>query len=305
MTHFTAEILSNIEVAPGYWRMAFDTAGAIDYRSGRPEAGQFVHIRPASERSYDPLLRRAFSVLRASERTLEILFRVGGKGTIALSRLKGGDYLDVLSPLGQPFDVSGKSASDRMILVGGGVGIPPLAMLAYQETNGLSDDPLYSGSQNMAVIIGGRTANDILCEADFLACGITPHIATNDGSRGRLGLVTDILSELLATTESPDPAQEISAKTDVFHVKQYVYACGPLPMLRAVASLCDAHGTPCQVSLEENMPCGIGVCNGCVVPVVPGAGPGDEFARYRRICVEGPVLRSSEIDWASLCSPTS
>ena len=110
------------------------------------------------------------------------------------------------------------------------------------------------------------------------------HIATDDGSLGHQGFVTDLLKVELARDKNA-----------------VVYACGPLPMLRATARVCADFDVPCQVSLEENMPCGVGVCNGCVVPV---AQAGDDYGLYRRICVEGPVLWAHEINWGGFALGT-
>jgi dihydroorotate dehydrogenase electron transfer subunit len=133
----------------------------------------------------------------------------------------------------------------------------------------------------MRALVGARSKNDVLCGEDFSRSNVPVEVATEDGSYGHRGLVTDLLRrhlELAAKNKNPSR----------------VFSCGPLPMLSAVAQLCIQKNVPCQVSLEENMPCGVGICNGCVVPVV---GAGDEYGRYRRVCVEGPVMRAQEIDW--------
>jgi dihydroorotate dehydrogenase electron transfer subunit len=145
-----------------------------------------------------------------------------------------------------------------------------LALLAARRQQG-----------EMRALVGARSKNDVLCGEDFSRSNVPVEVATEDGSYGHRGLVTDLLRrhlELAAKNKNPSR----------------VFSCGPLPMLRAVAQLCIQKNVPCQVSLEENMPCGVGICNGCVVPVV---GAGDEYGRYRRVCVEGPVMRAQEIDW--------
>jgi dihydroorotate dehydrogenase electron transfer subunit len=161
----------------------------------------------------------------------------------------------------------------RNLLVGGGVGVPPMAMLAAQHRTG--------AATSMTALIGARSQEELICLQDFERARVPVHIATDDGSAGVYGRVTDLLEPMLAESA---PGQE----------RPLVYACGPLPMLRAVAQLCAAHDAPCQVSLEECMPCGVGVCNGCVVPVREAS---DDYGLYRRVCVEGPVMWANEVSW--------
>ena len=275
MNRVLATVQNIVEVRPGYWRMIL-----IAPQIASPaRAGHFVHVLPHAPKnetsSFDPLLRRAFSVLSShGENEIEILFRVEGRGTRLLSGFTTGDIVDLLGPLGVPF----VTAPENAILVGGGVGVPPMVMLAAQEKR-------EGRGENMQMILGARTAQDIICENDFEQCGVPVHIATDDGSVGQRGRVTDVLEPMLAS------------RADMSTHNTVVYACGPLPMLRAVAALCERFGVRCQVSLEEAMPCGVGVCNGCVVPVREAK---DDFGAYRRICVEGPVAWSDEIDWTRL-----
>jgi dihydroorotate dehydrogenase electron transfer subunit len=275
MNRVFAQLQNIIEVQPGYWRMRL-SAPAIAQGA---RAGHFVHMLPHEATgltpSFDPLLRRAFSILSSDgQEEIEILFRVGGKGTRLLSKLSEGDTVDLLGPLGVTF----VPASEDAILVGGGVGVPPMVMLATQERR-------EGRGENLQMILGARTAQDIICEDDFALAGVPFHIATDDGSVGQQGRVTDVLEPIL------------KSRADASAQETIVYACGPLPMLRAVVSMCEFYNVRCQVSLEESMPCGVGVCNGCVVPVREAK---DDFGAYRRICVEGPVAWSHEIDWARL-----
>jgi dihydroorotate dehydrogenase electron transfer subunit len=259
--------------------------------------GQFVHILPRSAGGgQDPLLRRAFSIMsvakgaapRPEEQLLaltegasfEVLFRVGGRGTSTLARCRLGDELEVLGPLGNGFDLGAPASQAPLFLVGGGIGVPPLIFAARavsHETKRPGDD---SGALPVEAFVGARTASEIVGE-EILSTVARVHLATEDGSRGRRGLVTAVLRErLLAAADSG--------------ARPAVCACGPWPMLRAVALLCAEFSVPCQVSLEENMPCGIGVCNGCVVPVLNAA---DDYGRFQRICVQGPVLDARVVDW--------
>lgn len=265
-----AQVKTKREVAPRYFAFSLrcpDVAQAA-------RAGQFVHILPHfreteedSAWSFDPFLRRAFSVMDAHGDEFEILFRIEGRGTQALARAQVGEWLDIVGPLGNGFSL--EKVTHRAILVGGGVGVPPMvfANRALQEQNKI-----------VQMLIGARSANDVLCQDRF----DSSHIATDDGSRGHHGRVGDLLERALEM-QSPDA----------------VFACGPFPMLRAVADICEAKDVSCEVSLEENMPCGIGVCNGCVVPMrkTEATSEGDDYGRYRRICVHGPACDAREIEW--------
>lgn len=242
-------------------------------------AGQFAHILPQSHAgeedaswSFDPLLRRAFSVMDVAGDEFHILFRVEGRGTALLSRAGVGEWLDVIGPLGNGFSVSQVEPGQKVLLVGGGVGVPPMVLAARE---------MKARALAVEVLIGARSSSDVLCQARFAALDVALQVATDDGSRGHAGRVDALL--LSALEEDP-------------HAR--VFACGPFPMLRAVASLCAAKNVHCEVSLEENMPCGIGVCNGCVVPTVAAGNLiGDDYGRYKRICVHGPACDAREIDW--------
>ena len=262
-----APVVFQREVAPRHFRLRL-SASEI---ASQARAGQFVHVLPRPEFLREPLLRRAFSILAVDGDDFEILYRVEGRGTALMARWKSGDSVDVLGPLGNGFaPLPAAAAAQRAVLVGGGVGVPPLAMLASTRAD----------SHQIVALVGARSAEEVICREEFETFDVPLRVATDDGSTGHRGLVTDLLKTELETD-----------------IRAIVYACGPLPMLRAVARLCAQFDVPCQVSLEENMPCGVGVCNGCVVPV---AGAGDDFGRYRRICVEGPALWAHEIDWQQL-----
>ncbi len=258
-----ASVISQIEIAPRYFRLRF----LAPHIAQRATAGQFVHILPRAHYTLDPLLRRAFSIMSTCGETFEILYRVEGRGTALMSQWNDGALVDVLGPLGNGFAAL-PTPPQRAILVGGGVGIPPMAMLASRCT----------ANHALVALIGARSQEEVICVEDFAQYDVPVHIATDDGSVGHHGYVTELL--------------KIELQTDKQAV---VYACGPLPMLRAVARVCADFNVPCQVSLEENMPCGVGVCNGCVVPV---ANAGDDYERFRRICIQGPVLWTHEIDWS-------
>ncbi len=226
----------------------------------RPQAGQF-YMLSAAERwgggeSERPFLPRAFSVMRASSSggELQFLLEDVGPGTNRLCELRPGEELLLVGPLGSGFQPP--ATGRRPVLAGGGVGIAPLAI--WQEQLGLST----------TVLLGFRDA----LHAHGAMLFSRPRVATDDGSAGHHGLVTD----LLAAELERDPAAE-------------VYACGPPAMLEAVRAQCAQLGTPAQLALESGMACGFGACFGCVVPTRNG---------YVRVCVDGPVLRASELETA-------
>lgn len=209
--------------------------------------GQFVNIK------IDGLfLRRPISVCDCDGKTLTLVYKVVGKGTATLARMKEGK-LDLLTGLGNGYDLS-KSGS-RPILLGGGVGVPPLYWLAKE---------LIREGKEVTVALGFNTASEVFYEKEFRALGAKTIVTTVDGSYGRKGFVTSVLSESDAT---------------------YFYTCGPEPMLRAVWKASKTSG---QMSFEERMGCGFGACMGCSCKTLTG---------NKRICREGPVLEKEEIAW--------
>lgn len=231
-----------------------------DPRGPRPRAGQFYMLtagqRWGGGESERPFLPRAFSVMRASASGSELQFLLEdvGPGTSRLCELTAGDELLLVGPLGVGFQAP--AAGRRPVLAGGGVGIAPLAI--WQDQLGLATTAL----------LGFRDA--LHAPGATLLSGA--RVATDDGSAGHPGLVTDLLEAEL----DRDPMAE-------------VYACGPPAMLEAVRALCARRDAPAQLALESGMACGFGACFGCVVPTRSG---------YVRICVDGPVLRASDLDTA-------
>jgi dihydroorotate dehydrogenase electron transfer subunit len=225
----------------------------------RPRAGQFYMLTAARRwgggEDERPFLPRAFSVLRAPLQSDELQFMLEdvGPGTRRLCELHPGDGLLLVGPLGNGF--SAPREHRRPLLVGGGVGIAPLAIWQQQLP------------QRASVLLGFRDAAHA-AGADLLEA---PQLATDDGSVGHHGLVTDLLAREL----DADPHRE-------------VFACGPPAMLEAVRALCAAHETPAQLALESGMACGYGACFGCVVPTREG---------YVRLCVDGPILDAATLEY--------
>lgn len=268
---FSAMILSNVEVSPGYWRMRMTAPPEC----AASRAGQFMMVRVNG--AIDPLLRRPFGIFDVGIHTpshsgavaqpyLEMLYRVVGKGTAMLATLHETDLLDVLAPLGRGFGLG--DPDEEKLIVGGGVGLAPLYLLA-KELVGRSKTRLFAG---------GRTRDDILCITEFERLGVECYTATEDGSLGECGLVTEALLRRL----------------DQLQGRATIYACGPHGMLRAVADIAAQRKISCQVSLEGYMACGVGACLGCVAP---GHSHSPEKPDFRCVCTEGPVFESGELKW--------
>jgi dihydroorotate dehydrogenase electron transfer subunit len=234
-------------------------------RAARP--GQFVMLQAQPGR--DPLLRRPMSVARVPDRarrTIQIVYKITGEGTRALAARRPGDRVATLGPLGNGFTLPPKR-SGEIVMVAGGIGIAIFPFLA---------DELKRAGRRSTLLFGARGRSDLVFTAPLRARGVGIRYATEDGSRGARGYVTRLLEPLLAADPPP-----------------VLYVCGPTPMLRAVSDLAEKAGVPCQLALESQMPCGIGVCLGCVV-----ACPGDaEGPRFKRVCTEGPVFAAGQVTW--------
>ena len=247
--------------------------------------GQFVNVRPPLDIA---LLRRPLGVYRtAGDTDIELLFKVVGKGTAALARVRPGDELDVIGPLGNGFDLSGE-LPDTAVLVAGGFGIAPLFPLAlalrgkvkraYLFVGTEEDLPLETADSSMHLSFVDRDVNVTL--TDFEELGAAARVASLRKRPGFFhGVVTELLEKLL---HHPEPLG-----------KAKVYACGPWAMLKKTAAAAAEHNVPCDVLLEERMGCGIGACMSCAVRLKDDNGqPG-----YARACLEGPVFDAATVDW--------
>jgi len=257
MLEQTVQIVSNERDTDLYFRLvvrAPEIAPLI-------QPGQFAHIRvlPMS----DALLRRPFSIYQVTADGFSILYKAVGKGTEVLTRMRCGEELNVIAPLGHGFTVQQKTGSVPL-LVAGGYGMAAMYLLAERSP------------QKGIVFVGGRRRVDILCEKEFRALGWDVRVATEDGSQGERGLVTQpLLAEL---------------RRDIINRK--LFACGPTPMLRAVGRIADEFNVPAELSMDEHMCCGVGVCLTCVIPVKAGG-----HWEYQRTCTEGPVFDSRQVLW--------
>jgi dihydroorotate dehydrogenase electron transfer subunit len=213
-------------------------------------SGQFINIE--LEGKY---LRRPISVSDYDEQTITIIYKVVGSGTDQMSHLAVGTQLDILTGLGNGFNTD--NLAQRPLLVGGGVGVPPLYNLCKR---------LLAEGKHPTVILGFNTQSEIFYEDEFKALGVEVYSSTADGSHGTKGFVTDVIRE----------------KALVF---DYLYTCGPLPMLKALYDATEVDG---EFSFEERMGCGFGACVGCTCKTKYG---------NKRICKDGPVLKREEIIW--------
>jgi dihydroorotate dehydrogenase electron transfer subunit len=261
-----AVVLSNTRLSDDYNVLALEAPDLA--KAARP--GQFVMIKPGV--GTDPLLRRPFSVFQilrddtGARSGITIFNKRIGRGTGRLYEAAPGTRLPCLGPLGRAF--SPVEPPEQAWLVAGGVGLAPFITLA--EALGERRTPT-------TLFYGARRASELFFVEEFERLGVRVELCTEDGSRGIRGLVTAPLESALASAPGP----------------LHVYTCGPTPMMSAVARVAEAHGTPCDVSLEQIMGCGLGGCYSCVV------GIRDESGRthFVRSCIEGPVFDSRRIAW--------
>ena len=277
-----SELVESREILPGQWLQSYHAP----HLANGSRAGQFVHVRTGD---YSGLvLRRPFSINTADAATgiITIHFRTIGRGTEWFTRLRPGDAIDMLGPLGRPFEVDPRS--HHLLLVAGGLGMAGVRYLA--------DEAIRDGRQ-VTLLFGAASARDVY-PSSLLPDEVEYVIATDDGSVGRRGFVTELVPEYEAWADQ-------------------AFACGPAAMLRALARLAtsrrqrlgvarlgrkrgagrtDPLGSPAarrkaflQVSMEQNMGCAVGACLGCVVMSVSGT--------PQRVCREGPVFASDELDW--------
>jgi dihydroorotate dehydrogenase electron transfer subunit len=279
-----AELVESREILPGQWLQAYH---APDLARGA-RAGQFVHVRPGDLSGM--ILRRPFSLNTADPITgmISIHFRVVGRGTEWFTRLRTGDAIDMLGPLGRPFEVDRRS--QHLLLVAGGLGIAGIRMLA--------DEAIRDG-RRVTLLFGAASAREVY-PSNLLPDEVEYVVATDDGSLGHAGYVTDLIPNYEAWADQ-------------------AFACGPTPMLKVLAGLAagrrqrlgvaklgrkrgagkgDPPGSTAarrkaflQVAMEQNMGCAVGACLGCVVMGASG--------QPLRVCREGPAFASDELDWES------
>ena len=257
MTNEKCKVLEHADIGSGYRYIVFEAPEI----ASAAEPGQFVHVRvPALEAS---ALRRPFSIFNAEDGRLELLYKTVGRGTAALNAVKPGDEVSVMGPLGHGFPTD---CSGEPLLVGGGFGVAPLYFLArFMKGRGLAPK----------LFVGGRTKSDLLALDRFEALGVQVFPATNDGSAGAKGLVTDPLDDELIRLRGTGRPFEL-------------FACGPDPMLKAVALRATGTKSKGWISMDRHMVCGVGACYACIQKTVRG---------NSRCCIEGPVFAAADLVW--------
>lgn len=271
LLHAPLRVVENVRLARDTYRVRLhgpDLAAAI-----RP--GQFVMLR--LPRTTDPLLGRPFALYDTvldgpTPTAIDVVYLVVGKMTAHLAGVRPGDHLETWGPLGNGFQPLG--AARHVGLVAGGIGQTPF--LAYVRellgSRGYGGQPARRVAERVSVFYGVRTADLVAGADDFRAAGADLHLSSDDGSVGHAGYVTQLLEKV----GLPD----------------HLVGCGPEPMLHALSRLAGRQGTPCHLSLETPMACGVGVCFSCVVKVRT-----DDGWDYKRCCVEGPIFDAAKLAW--------
>jgi dihydroorotate dehydrogenase electron transfer subunit len=257
MVEETGQIVSNQRDTELYFRLILRAPQIAP----QVEPGQFVHLRltPLKE----ALLRRPFSVFQVAGETLSILYKAVGRGTEVLARMAPGEELSLIGPLGHGYTMP-TNGGEMPLLVAGGYGMAALYLLAQRSP------------QKGVVFAGGRRRQDILCQDEFRALGWDVRVTTEDGSLGEKGLVT----------------APLAAELRRHAAGRKLFACGPNPMLKAVAKIAADFNVPAELSMDEHMCCGVGVCLTCVIPVKTADG-----WEYQRTCTEGPVFDARQVLW--------
>ncbi|GFH42280.1 dihydroorotate dehydrogenase B (NAD(+)), electron transfer subunit [Lactococcus hodotermopsidis] len=252
-------ILSNVAIAPRVFRMVLKGEMVLDMRT--PD--QFLHIRAPSP---DKVLRRPISICEynRADKTCVIIYRVEGSGLAFVSQMTAGQKLDVMGPLGNGFDLAQPFPNKKALIIGGGIGTPPLLQLARD---------LAAMSVEVTVLLGFAQKSAVILESDFAATAVDLKIVTDDGSYGRKGNVGMLMDELCDLV-----------KFDA------IYACGAIGMLKAVESRTLKHPNA-YISMEARMACGMGACYACVVHVAD-----DETAQKSlKVCDDGPIFKVGEV----------
>jgi len=264
------------KIKPDIFLLSFDSV----YLSKNSWPGQFLHIKIIKT-----ILRRPFSVHCIKGKTVFILFRIRGRGTKILSEYKPGNRLNIIGPLGKGFNIRPQAKGqrpqkERNIIVAGGLGVAPLLFLAQRLTTVHSPYPnTLTGTSghkqsivHRLVLLGANTKKEILCEQEFKNMGYRVIIATEDDSKGYKGTVTGLLKKL---------------STIDYRLSTNIYACGPEAMFKGIKKVIGkSKNVNCQVSFEQFMGCGLGICCGCAIETKAG---------YKKVCKDGPVFDLKDI----------
>lgn len=256
-----AKLIAKEELISGIFKFSVEAPEVVE----QAKIGQFIEIRVNDD--IEPFLRRPISIHNMDRKSgkLEFIFQVKGKGTEILAKRNVGDLIDIVGPLGNgSFDYS---KYERIGIIGGGIGVFPLYELAKNAKNDGKDVSIYLGFRNKDLVV---------LEDEFKNVSTNFVLTTDDGSYSKKGFAIDFLKEDIE-----------NGKVDS------IYACGPLPMLRAVQKLAIEKDIPCQLSLEEKMACGLGVCLGCAVKTSDST---KEAPQYKHVCKNGPVFDAKDVE---------
>lgn len=256
-----AKLIDKKELIPGIFKFSVQADKIVN----EAKPGHFIEIRVNDD--IEPFLRRPISIhnIYKANGVLEFIFQEKGKGTKLLSNKNVGDLIDIVGPLG--YGTFKYSNYQNMAIIGGGIGVFPLYELAK---NAQIDN------KNVDIYLGFRNKDLVVLEDDFKQVSNNLIITTDDGSYGQKGFAIDFL------------------KNDIENGKvDSIFACGPLPMLKAVRQLAIEKNIPCQISLEEKMACGLGVCLGCAVKTATSS---DENPQYWHVCKAGPVFQAKDVE---------
>lgn len=243
-------LIKKTEIAKGI----FDFTIESEDIASSAQCGQFLHINCGDS----TFLRRPISICDAKNGEVRFIFEVKGEGTKELAKKEAGDYIDVFGPLGHGFEIS--DSVKHPVIIGGGIGVFPLYMLAKKL-------------KNADVFLGFRSSERVVMEKEFEAVSDTVIVGTDDGSYGYDGYIASAMEQYLG-----------------FHDCDMIYSCGPMPMLKAVKKIAEDRGIKCQLSLEQRMGCGIGACLVCSCET---NNTGSE--KYAKVCTNGPVFYSEEV----------
>jgi dihydroorotate dehydrogenase electron transfer subunit len=255
-----AKVVANDPVGGDMFLLNLDS----DWLGANSVPGQFVNIK-VQENVMDPLLRIPIGISSIRKKGISVLYKVVGEGTKVLSRRKKGETINVLGPLGNGFDLTGiqKSTKGKAILISGGYGLGPI--MAVRDQLG----------SRQALFIGMKTKKAIPGKVKLKKKGIRTTIATDDGTTGKKGVVTAFVEQYIERNKGK--------KNNMI-----IFSCGPEPMVKTVAGIAGKYGIEAQVTRDEYMACGIGVCKGCAVETIQGI----KFS-----CTDGPVFKAEELKW--------
>lgn len=264
------KIIKNMQICDDHFLLSANLPDSFP----PPMPGQFVMVREKGR--IDPLLGRPFSVysfeMKKNVAIIGILYKVVGKGTLLLSKLRKGDPVEIFGPYGRAFDVSPEAKN--MAFICGGIGVAPITFLMRQYKK-LAD------VRNVRLICyyGAARAKDLVGIEQIKELCSHVHISTDDGSAGYEGFVTELFAKDISLYDT---------------LNSQIFACGPRPMLLHLSNMLEDSSVPCQVLMEERMACGVGACLGCAVSTRQGTGK----IAYKRVCTDGPVFNIKEIAWS-------